>query len=156
MATILVAVYRTIDDAEEVLRALAAEGVARDDVRISDYVDPVVTNAPASIEKPGGFLYWLGGIPKVDVEAYRQGIARGRTIVAVRTTEAQADRAAAVLERFNPFDVGDVETVPEAERVLAEETGAIARSGAPPAREGHAAELRPRLRRYVLPDSDER
>jgi hypothetical protein len=148
MPTIIVAVYHTLDNTDAVRHALEAEGISHDDVRISDYVDPVVRNAPASIEKPGGFLYWLGGIPQVDVEAYREAVARGRTIVAVRTPGVLVERVATILEQFEPIDIGLPETLPERERVLAEETGALP----PRAADASTTQLpvRLRVRRYVI------
>ncbi len=146
MPTVLVAVYRTLENTEEVRRALAAAGVPHGDIRISEYVDPVVRNAPASIERESGFLYLLGGIPEVDIEAYRQGIARGRTIVAVRSADDLADRVESVLARFEPIDIGEPDAIPAAERALAEETGALPRRGA------GEAPAKPRLRRYAVPD----
>jgi len=100
-----------------------------------DYVDPVAANAPASVKKLHGFLFWLGGIPEVDIEAYRQATARGRTIVAVRAAEAHVGRIIAVLERFNPVELGEPEFMPERERAVAEQTGPIAQSRSAPRRD---------------------
>jgi len=151
MPTILVAIYHTIADTAAIRRALAEAGVAHGDVHVSDYVDPVVRNAPASTERESGLFYLLSGVPRVDVEAYKEGIARGRTIVAVRTTEAQADRVASVLERFEPIDLGEPGEISEGERALAEETGALPRGAAGGT---GTTETRSRLRRYTVPDSD--
>ena len=132
MPMLIVAIYRTTNDVFAIRKAVEAVGVPADDVRISDFVDPVARNAPASIEKPGGFMYWLAGISQVDLAAYRRAIDRGRTIVAVLANETCVDRVAEALQRFQPIDLGAPEELTESERVLAEDTGAIApTSGSP-------------------------
>src|SRR5690349_12390622 len=111
MPELIVAIYHTIQDTDAIRRAIQEIGTAADDISISDYVDPVAANAPASIEKPGGWFYFLSGIPKVDVEAYRRAVARGRTIVAVRADDEDIDRTLDVLARFDPVELGEVEAV---------------------------------------------
>jgi hypothetical protein len=144
MPETIVAVYHRIEDTRAIRRALEEIGTAPDDLHISDYIDPVQANAPASIEKPRGWFYFLSGIPEVDVDAYRRAVARGRTIVAVRVDDERIEPTIAALERFEPMELGEIE-VAAAGDVTAAEGAAPTRSGSPSA--GGASG---RLRRYPI------
>ncbi len=45
------------------------------------------------------------GIPEEEANYYAEGVRRGGTLVVVRTEDQMADRAADILDRFNPVDV---------------------------------------------------
>lgn len=149
MAETIVAVYRTMQDTRAIRRALEDIGTAPDDMHISDYVDPVQANAPASIERPSGWFYFLSGIPNIDVEAYHRAVARGRTIVAVRVDDAKVEPAIAALERFAPVELeGDV--APASDAVAAEAAAIVA-----PSRAASACGASGLLRRYPSSNRNE-
>jgi hypothetical protein len=107
---IVVATYHILPTADPIVRELVASGVGPDDIRVSDHVDPVAANAPESIEKESGFFEWLTGVEDLDVDAYRRAVQRGRTVVTVRTTQPQADKVEAVLQKFDPIEVTEPAT----------------------------------------------
>lgn len=131
---IIVATYHSLPTPNPILRELTSAGVAPDDVRVVERVDPVVANAPASIEKEGGFFQWLTGIEDLDVDAYRRAVERGRTVVSVRAVQAQADKIESILERFGPIDVTEEDT-----------------TAGPAGNAASAIAERPRVRRYITP-----
>jgi stress response protein YsnF len=45
------------------------------------------------------------GMPEDDTHLYAEGVRRGGSLVLVEASEAQADRAREIMERFNPIDV---------------------------------------------------
>ncbi len=45
------------------------------------------------------------GIPEEHANIYAEGVRRGGTLVVVRTQDAQAEQARAILNRFNPVDI---------------------------------------------------
>ena len=45
------------------------------------------------------------GVPEEEARLYTEGIRRGGTLVAVRATEDQAQRAASILDEHNPIDI---------------------------------------------------
>ncbi|MHB0876815.1 MAG: hypothetical protein ACYC5O_12325 [Anaerolineae bacterium] len=45
------------------------------------------------------------GIPEHEAQAYAEGVRRGGTLVSVNAPDADADRAATVMQRFNPVDI---------------------------------------------------
>ena len=106
---LIVATYHILSTAEPIVRELVSSGISPDDIRVSDQVDPVAANAPESIEKESGFFEWLTGIEDLDVEAYRRAVQRGRTIISVRATQAQADKVESILQKSDPIDVNEPE-----------------------------------------------
>ena len=136
MIAMVVAAYRTLPDPEQIRRELVSAGIPPGDVRISEYVDPVVTNAPGSIEKESGFFDWLTGIPDLDLDAYRRAIERGRTFVSVRAPDAQIGTVESILERYDPVEIdeADAATAPDLERPVERK-----------------AQQKRRVRRYAMP-----
>jgi hypothetical protein len=65
-----------------------------------------LTGAAAGAAAGGivGALVGLG-IPEEEAHTYAEGIKRGGTLVVVRTRDEMADRAASILDRFNPVDI---------------------------------------------------
>ena len=55
----------------------------------------------------GGLIGSLtdAGVPEEEAGYYAEGVRRGGTLVAVRTDDADVDRAAALMERHNPVDI---------------------------------------------------
>jgi uncharacterized membrane protein len=47
------------------------------------------------------------GIPKDQAPAYAETVRRGGTLVSVRSEEAKADQAEAILQRYHPIDLQD-------------------------------------------------
>ena len=45
------------------------------------------------------------GIPEEEAHTYAEGVKRGGTLVVVRARDEMADRAASILDRFNPVDI---------------------------------------------------
>ncbi|HYD99616.1 MAG TPA: YsnF/AvaK domain-containing protein [Alphaproteobacteria bacterium] len=60
----------------------------------------------------GGLLGALAdwGVPDEDAEIYSEGVRRGGTLVALRTDATRADRAADILERYQPVDIHERST----------------------------------------------
>lgn len=57
----------------------------------------------------GGLLGALVGlgVPEEEAHTYAEGVRRGGTLVTVKTTDADVDRAVAILERHGPTDVDE-------------------------------------------------
>lgn len=45
------------------------------------------------------------GIPEREAQAYAEGVRRGGTLVSVNAPDTDADRAAMVMQRYNPVDI---------------------------------------------------
>lgn len=105
MPMVVVAVYHTASNAQQIRRALEEADVPREDIKITERIDPAVTHAPASFDMERGLLYQVSGILEADEEAYRRAVTLSRMAVTVQTRDEDVQRIEAILQRFGPAQV---------------------------------------------------
>lgn len=108
----LVAVYKSRDDAERALDDLLRFGIPAENMRLSAAGESTAAAAAAAElprERHESFWDWLiGNVPEQDRNWYGANLREGMTALSVLIdSEAQHDRVADILERFDPVDIND-------------------------------------------------
>jgi stress response protein YsnF len=105
----LVAVYYSRGEAERALDELLRFGIPAENMRLNaaGFEPTTFDQRQVSHERRGGFWDWLFGndVPEHDQSWYSARLGEGRTALSVLVDDdAQRDRIAEILERFNPID----------------------------------------------------
>jgi uncharacterized protein (TIGR02271 family) len=109
----VIGLFQDLPKAQEVARALADDGVRREDVRT------VTSREGASV----GTLTAVG-VPEAEAQAYADDVRRGGVLVLADVPDDRADRAVALMERYTTVDLGaptGADTAREGERAGARE-----------------------------------
>ena len=108
--------YDTRSAADLAATALEGAGFSRSDISVESY-DGTARGGEASVGQrtEGGWDRMLEKLhlmaPKQDADYYSQGLRQGQTLVTVSTdTDAEADRAADILDQHGALDIDDHST----------------------------------------------
>lgn len=133
MTKIAVALYDDETLARTVVDDLRDAGIAESDISLASHASiqtttgAQTTTGEGRFSTAGGPLSRLGssgnlfdnlidlGVPRDEAEAYAEGTRRGGSLVLVRTDDAHADEAAAIMERHQFVDYEDRSTAWRAE-----------------------------------------
>jgi len=109
MAKTLVALYDTCTDAERVVHELMQDGFPRSDVHLAlDHTEGCETQHAAVAWDSASEGDTLGdtlvdlGVPQEEAHAYAEGVRRGGALVVVESSDEQAERGMAILQRLHP------------------------------------------------------
>jgi uncharacterized protein (TIGR02271 family) len=112
MAKTLVALYDTCTDAERVVQELLKDGFTRSDVHLAlDHTEgcetPHAAVARDAASEGDTFFDTLVdlGVPHEEAHAYDEGVRRGGALVVVESSDDQAERGMAILQRLHPVDI---------------------------------------------------
>jgi uncharacterized protein (TIGR02271 family) len=95
MAKTVIGLFQDLPKAQEVVRALADDGVRREDIQ-------TVTSREGAA---AGTLTALG-VPDAEAQAYVDDVRRGGVLVLVDVPDDRVDRTMAVMERYATVDLG--------------------------------------------------
>src|SRR4051794_5476671 len=99
----VVALYDDTAAARTVIEQLETAGIPRSAISTMGSGLETVGNALGGADRVGELTRL--SVPERDAELYAEGVRRGGTLVISRLTDAQVDRATAVLERHTPVDI---------------------------------------------------
>jgi uncharacterized protein (TIGR02271 family) len=95
MAKTVIGLFQDLPKAQEVARALADDGVRREDVRTLTSREGVSVGTLTAL-----------GVPEAEAQAYADDVRRGGVLVLVDVPDDRADRAVALMERYATADLG--------------------------------------------------
>lgn len=94
MAKTAVALYDTVNEAQQVVNELTDVGFNAGSIQIlSDNTNNVVATLTSA------------GLPRSDADAYAEGIRRGSNVVMITTEDDQIDTAVEIMDRFNSINI---------------------------------------------------
>jgi uncharacterized protein (TIGR02271 family) len=95
MAKTVIGLFQDLPKAQEVARALADDGVRREDVRTVTSREGVSVGTLTAV-----------GVPEAEAQAYADDVRRGGALVLADVPDDRADRAVALMERYATADLG--------------------------------------------------
>lgn len=94
MAKTAVALYDTVNEAQQVVNELTDVGFSASNMQmLSDNTNNVVTTLTSA------------GLPPSDANAYAEGIRRGGHVVMITTEDDQIDTAVDIMDRYNSINI---------------------------------------------------
>ncbi len=106
----IAALFDTEDQAKRAIDALKDEGVDDGNIDLTRNTDS--DTLEASPDRDQGFWHsiksFFGG-DNDDAHLYGEGVRRGRSLVTVRTSDAEADRVVDILDKYDPVDLDENE-----------------------------------------------
>jgi stress response protein YsnF len=112
MTKTLVALYETVTTAEQVGHELIDDGVARSDIHLAlnhtqSHALHNATGVQEAAYEGANLVETLAdlGVPYDEAFAYAEGVRRGGALVVVESSEEQAERGMAILQRLQPVDI---------------------------------------------------
>ncbi len=114
-SNVIVAVYKTAEEAGSAFRELQAAGIPRTDIHQFDqqhpgWADDSSTTTTTGSTHQSGFWGWLFGEDTgstTDHQVYDDVLTKGGTVLSVTAPEADHDRVITILDQFNPIDIDD-------------------------------------------------
>ena len=107
----LIAVYKTMEDAERTRRRLIEIGLPREQVSLSGE-EKAGSTADYEPQEKSGFFQAVKDLfrPETDRDTYEEGVRRGAKMVSAHVPGQMVERAVAVMEEANPLDIDTSET----------------------------------------------
>ena len=112
MTKTLVALYETVTTAEQVGHELVADDFARSDIHLAlDHTQSHALHNATGVQEAAyegaNLVETLAdlGVPYDEAFAYAEGVRRGGALVVVESSEEQAARGMAILQRLQPVDI---------------------------------------------------
>ena len=139
MQQTIVALFDQRAEAERARDELQRSGLAAEEVRVvgaGDGAPAAATTTLAEPRQPRGFFDWLFGtdVPEAEKQRYHSYVYEGgKTLLYVRAAggDAEFERIVALLERFDPIDIGDEATAGFGREGVAGPAGSVPAAAAP-------------------------
>jgi uncharacterized protein (TIGR02271 family) len=114
--TLLVGLYDTFTDAQQVVQELEKSGFSRSRISLAthsagdvknQHVDYVYTEKKPSTDQGRKLINLLTdyGVPQHEVDSYAEGVRRGGALVLVKATEVETERGLAIMKQLRPVDI---------------------------------------------------